>query len=369
MRLAIALIAAGMVWSLFTGSATAEREMIRGADVSMLIELEKVGAKYYADATTTQPTDPIAILKNAGVDWFRLRLFVDPPKEYSAAWGATQDLEQVRALARRVKAVDGKLLLDLHYSDTWADGVKQIKPKAWEGQDFPTLLQTVHDYTRDVLQTLAAEGCTPEMVQIGNEIAGGMIFPEGKVLHAKPEEQATQWANFSMLLNAGAKVVREASTPQRPIQIMIHIHGGGHDGVPMWFFKQLDQHPVDFDVIGLSFYPAWGDSIERLKFNLDALAKHTSKPVVLAEVAYPAADIGKVKEPDLLKWPLSTQGQVQFTREVREAIKASSNCIGMFWWYPEAMPVGGLGIWRDGAEAFFDRDGRPREVLAEFGRE
>jgi arabinogalactan endo-1,4-beta-galactosidase len=369
MRASFVLMCAALLGGVFalTGSAAQPQE-IRGADVSMLIELEKAGARYYADATVNTPSDPIAILKENGVEWFRLRLFVDPPKEYRAAWGATQDLEQVRALAKRVKAVGGKFLLDLHYSDTWADGVKQIKPRAWEGQDFETLVSTVHDYTRDTLRTLADDGSMPDMVQIGNEIAGGMLYPDGKV-HVPEADQATQWEKFSKLLNAGSKAVREAGTPEHPIRVMIHIHGGGHDGVPMWFFSKLDANPVDFDVIGLSFYPAWGDSIERLKVNLAALAARYDKPVILAEIAYPAEDIGEVKEAGLLKWPLTPQGQSAFTRDVRKAVAGSKNYAGMFWWYPEAVPAGGYQIWRGGAEAFFEHDGRPREVLKTFGRE
>lgn len=352
--------------TLLTVSARAQsRPVWRGVDVSMLLELEKAGATYFPDAKSARPADPIRIFQKAGCDWFRIRLFVEPTTDYAKNWGATQDLSQARVLCRRAKAAGGKILLDLHYSDTWADGVHQKKPLAWEKQDFDSLVRTVHDYTRSVLDELEKDDALPDAVQIGNEIAGGILYPDGK-LDSGPTEQK-QWNRFATLLNAGSRAVREKSTKEHPISVMIHIHGGGQKDVPAWFFSRLLKQQVDFDWIGLSVYPAWGDSLSVLQTNLAALKELTSKPVVIAETAYPAKPIGSTKHHDLLAWPLTPEGQAQFARDLQQTLQQSDDAIGVIWWYGEARPVGKLWVWRDGAEGFFDENGRPRPALSAFG--
>src|SRR5205814_10305657 len=141
----------------------------------------------------------------------------DPATDFNSSYGATQDLKYVRALSRRIKSANGKFLLDLHYSDTWADPGKQFKPARWKDLPFDALVKQVHDYTADVLKTLADDGALPDMVQVGNEITGGILWPDGKVLDAAPEHEAEQWQRFATLLNAGAKAVREAQTDAHPI--------------------------------------------------------------------------------------------------------------------------------------------------------
>ena len=154
-------------------------DFIKGADISTLLDAEKHGAKFFNHSN--QPQDPIAILKADGVNYVRLRLWVDPKDAQGQRYGGgDNDLAATLALAKRAKAQGMKLLLDFHYSDFWTDPGKQFKPKAWEKMDYPQLKTAIHDYTRDTIARFKQEGVLPDMVQIGNEINGGMLWPEGK---------------------------------------------------------------------------------------------------------------------------------------------------------------------------------------------
>lgn len=362
----LALLSIATVARAQPAAQPTSRPFYRGVDISMLPEIEAGGGVFRDDAG--QPADAIKIFRDHGVNLFRVRLFVEPSKDFNKVWGATQDLPMVRALARRIKDAGGLLLLDLHYSDTWADGAKQAKPRAWEGQSAEQLEQTVHDYTASVLEDLKRAGAMPDMVAVGNEIAGGILFPEGQVLNAKPEEAAQKWATFSRFLNAGSRAVREAGTLEHKIDVMIHIHGGGREKLPQWFFGKLQQNPVDFDVIGLSVYPAWGDSLEYLAQNMKDLAATYGKPVVAAEIGYPWKAEEGVKDQKLMPWPQTPEGQRAFVRDMAKLMKAApqNTGAGFIWWYPEAVPSKDRFLWREGAESLFDASGKPQPALDEF---
>jgi arabinogalactan endo-1,4-beta-galactosidase len=255
----------------------------------------------------------------------------------------------------------------LHYSDTWADPGKQFKPARWKDLPFDSLVQQVHDYTADVLKTLATNGALPDMVQVGNEITGGMLWPDGKVLNASPESEAQQWQRFAALLNAGAKAVREAQSPNHPIRIVLHIHGGGKAGLPKWFFEKLDRNPVDYDVIALSFYPAWDDSMDALKQNISDVITLSGKNVLIAETSYPWKQLPDIKDKPM-RWPQTPEGQKQFLHDLKAVLADAPQhkAIGFVWWYPEAVPAGSLNIWRNGFEALFDETGKPLPALGIF---
>jgi arabinogalactan endo-1,4-beta-galactosidase len=344
----------------------APRPFFAGADISMLPEIEKGGGVFRSSG---EKTDALKLLRDGGCDLFRVRLFVDPDDEFNNKnYGATQDLEYVVALSRRIKASSAALLLDIHYSDTWADPGKQFKPAAWKGLDFDALERQVHDYTAAVLKQLRDAGATPDMVQIGNEIAGGMLWPDGKVLGAKKDDEARQWQRFARLLNAGARAVREASSPANPIRVVIHIHGGGKAGLPKWFFGKLDENSVDYDVIALSFYPAWDDTFDALKQNMAEVIEARGKDILIAETSYPWRPMEGHEKKPAMRWPQTREGQQSFVRDLTEAIRSapSNRGIGFVWWYPEAIPVPSRHIWRNGAEALFDEKGEALPALDAF---
>ncbi|HLI93532.1 MAG TPA: glycosyl hydrolase 53 family protein, partial [Puia sp.] len=212
-----------------------------GADISFLPELEARGMKF---SDNKGQRDAIEILKDHGFNYIRLRIFNDPARDsgYSPHKGFC-DLAHTMAMAKRVKAAGLKFLLDFHYSDYWADPGKQFKPAAWRGESFPGLEQSVYDWTRKVMDSLRWQGTLPDMVQIGNEINHGMIWPEGSIRH--PDSLAA-------LIYAGIRGVK-AIEPACPI--MLHIALGGQNDESHFFLDNMLERQVPFDVIGLSYYP------------------------------------------------------------------------------------------------------------------
>lgn len=240
-----------------------------GADISWVQQQEDKGMTF-SDKDVKK--DVLTILTDHGFNWIRLRLFVEPsaPKGYSKEGYC--DLEHTLAMARRVKTSSMKLLLDFHYSDTWADPGKQFTPSSWESLRGKALENKVFGYTKEVLMRFKKEGLTPDMVQIGNEINHGMIWPEGK--------SDSSLIPLSKLLRRASEAVR-AVAPKA--QIMVHIACGGQNKESVWFFDRILKNKVKFDVIGQSYYPEYHGTLEDLKNNLTDLVVRYHKPVVLVE--------------------------------------------------------------------------------------
>ncbi len=373
-RVLLAIVAAGLLLGIIGASPAAtaapttapKDEFVVGADISSLPTLEKAGRVFRVNG---EANDAIVLFRSQGVNLFRVRVFVNPASGYPRTGGATQSLEDVRVLARRIKASGAKFLLDFHYSDTWADPGHQSKPAAWRDLDFDALEKKVHSYTAEALAVLKADGVMPDMVQVGNEIATGMLWPDGKLNGKTPEDKQRQWDRFARLVKAGVRAVRESQTGAGAVRVMIHIQSGGKAGLPTWFFENLAKQNVDFDVIGLSFYPNWDETMENLTDNMARLARAFDKDIMVAEVAYPwRGGVGKGK--GSMAWPVSPEGQARFLAEFRAAVQAVPNhrgC-GVMYWHPESIPTPGLRIWEDGAMALFDPQGNALPGLFAFGR-
>ncbi len=168
-----------------------------------------------------------------------------------------------------------KVLIDFHYSDAWADPGKQSKPAAWAALPYDQLRQAVYDHTFDVLDTLRRQGATADLVQIGNEINGGLLWPDG---------QWDAWPGMAGLLNAGYDAVKAVS---RTTKVVIHLANGGDNGLYRWWFDNAATHGIRYDVIGLSYYPYWHGTLEAFQYNLNDVAARYGKPVVVAETGYP----------------------------------------------------------------------------------
>jgi beta-galactosidase len=240
-----------------------------GADISFLPELESRGIHF---SDNKGERDAIAILKDHGFNYIRLRVFNNPAQDsgYSPGKGFC-DLPHTLAMAKRVKAAGLKLLLDFHYSDYWADPGKQFKPAAWRDLDFTTLLDSVYDYSLRVIEALKYQGTTPDMVQVGNEINHGMIWPDGSIRH--PDSLAA-------LIYAGISGVK-AADPTCPI--MLHIALGGQNDESHFFLDNMLERQLPFDAIGLSYYPRWHGSLSDLRYNVDDLARQYGKDVIVVE--------------------------------------------------------------------------------------
>jgi len=329
------------------------KEFLAGGDISALAAVEKAGGVYREGG---KAGDAIEILRGKGWNCFRLRLFVDPTHKDLVV----NDLSYTIALAKRIKASGAKLLLDFHYSDTWADPGKQGKPTAWEKFDFPALEKTVRTYSRDCIAKFKAEGVLPEIVQIGNEIAPGMLWPDGK-LHGVGEPEQ-QWVRFGRLLKAGAAGVKDGAG-KNPVRIMIHVHCGANRRATQRFFENVEKQDVPYDVIGLSFYPFWHGKLEDLRENLHSTARKFGKDIVVVETAYPHRAVKPSAKLEWkagnLAWPQTSEGQKAYVEQLVKAVQSTPDGrgIGVMWWFPEAIPVKGLRVWFGGGMALFGPDG------------
>jgi len=243
-----------------------------GADISFLPELEDRGIRFRDNGVED---DAIAILKRHGFNYIRLRLFLNPETEkgYSPGKGFC-NLNHTKVMAKRVKEAGMKLLLDFHYSDYWADPGKQYKPSAWEGLTFDKLKAALKEYTKHVVKELKDQGTPPDMVQIGNEINHGMVWPDGSIENMD---------NLAHLITAGIEGVKEVDPNTI---IMLHVALGGQNDESVFFFNNMFARGVDCDVIGLSYYPRWHGTLPDLKSNMTDLVKRYDKEIIIVEYSH-----------------------------------------------------------------------------------
>lgn len=333
---------------------------IKGMDVSSLKELEALGAKYYHDGVEK---DLFEILKEYGTNAIRLRLWNDPYSETKEPYGAgNSDLETTIELGKRALEKGFGLLLDFHYSDFWADPGKQRIPKAWRGMDVPRLEQAVYEYTRETLLKLKEAGAFPTMVQVGNELTSGLLWPFGKV----PE-----YDNIARFLNAGIRAVRSV---ENTLPVMLHLDNGGNNALYRTWFDEFLKRGEDFEVIGLSYYPFWHGTLQALEDNMRDLAARYKKELIVAEVSmghtmedyasYEQLGSGERKgmatKPELaakIEYPMTEQGQSDFMQDFMRRISSVEGARGFFYWEPGWLPVPGSGWANEAALAYIGEKG------------
>ena len=288
---------------------------IIGADISFLPELEAKGIQFSDNGVQN---DAITILKAHGFNYVRLRIFNNPAADSGYAPGkGFCNLAYTKQMAKRVKAAGMKLLLDFHYSDTWADPGKQFKPAAWKNLDFITLKDSLFNFTKTVLEALKAQGTLPDMVQVGNEINHGMIWPDGEVRNMN---------QLAQLINAGTAAVKAVDPT---IIMLLHVALGGQNAESVFFINNMLARGVQFDIIGLSYYPKWHGTIEELQDNLNDLSKRYNKDLVVVEYS--------AKKEEVNKAAFNVDG---------------GRGKGTFIWEP-------LNTW----ESIFDKDGKGNDLL------
>lgn len=368
-------------------SVPAKRHMkfVKGMDLSTLLELERCGAKYYDNG---EERDLLAIMKSYDVDTIRIRLWNDPWSETGESYGAGEnDLKTSLEIAKRVTAAGFGVLLNFHYSDFWADPGKQIKPKAWADYGVKELEQAVYDYTLESMQTFLDAGVNITMVQVGNELSNGLLWPEGKV---------PNYDNIATFVNAGIRAVRKADAA---IPVMIHLDNGGNNALYREWFDNFTKRGEDFEIIGLSYYPFWHGSLQMLNDNMNDIAERYGKDLVIAEVSmgYTMEDYknyeklsdeerkGYATRPALvekIEYPMTKQGQYDFMEDFLNRIShiKGGKGKGFFYWEPAWIPVPGSG-WATPAslkymndpgpcgnewanQALFDYDGNALPTLA-----
>jgi arabinogalactan endo-1,4-beta-galactosidase len=324
--------------------------MIVGHDLSFAVQEAAAGAVYTDHGRVATPE---RILADHGGNYVRLRLWVDPPAGYS-------DLNSVLTMARRAKAAGMRVLLDPHYSDFWADPQKQATPGRWADQDLPTLARTVRTYTRDVLNRLSAQGTPAGMLQLGNEIRNGVLWPAGEI----DWTTGTGWDALGTLLRAAATGARDARGPTP--KLVIHFDQGGDNAWSRSFFDHIVAERVPFDVIGLSYYPFWHGTLSNLRANMNDLAVRYDRDVAVVETQYGwtlanGDTLGNFLWQDsqlLPGYPATPAGQTAFLNDLLSinAAVPGHHGAGIFYWQPEWIP--GVG-WAPG-------EGTPNDNLTLF---
>lgn len=308
-----------------------------GGDISLLPEYEKAGVRYL-----TPDGKPIAellpYLYADGMNAMRVRLFVNPDKYTGSDKdpNACQDLNYILPLCKRIKDAGFALMLDFHYSDTWADPAKQWTPADWADMTDKELYAEIYRYTRESLRTLVDAGAAPDFIQPGNEISYGMLWgpvgtPQSQLKKTFSGSDAN-WARLGHLLDNAIRACREVCPDAG---IVLHTERVANVSVQRNFYTQMKKLGVDYDIIGLSYYPCFHGKMNVLTATLDELtADFPDKQIMIVETgyAYKWAVPGTDKEVD---YPYTDAGQNQFARELVETLLRYDNVNGLFWWWME----------------------------------
>jgi arabinogalactan endo-1,4-beta-galactosidase len=326
-----------------------EDHFIRGADLSFLPEIEQWGTKFYNPEGIGE--DVISQMSENGCNTIRVRLWHSPANEHGS-------LAEVAALCQRVRQKGMKVLLDIHYSDTWADPGRQSMPAAWHNLTLNILADSLYNYTFKVLSLIR-----PEYVQIGNEINGGFVWEAGRI---------SNQADFIKLLKSGIQAARDFSSGLR---IIIHFAGLTGSG---WFFGMLKTNDVDYDIMALSYYPVWhGQDLALVRSTIGNLVSLTSKEVMVVETAYPFTLNGNDNTNNITGrsdqlvqgYPATETGQLDFINEVKGMVSQTKNGMGFCYWGGEWVAFKGASS-TDGSswenQALFDFSNKALPVMQVF---
>ncbi|MBU5594086.1 glycosyl hydrolase 53 family protein [Amphibacillus sp. MSJ-3] len=336
------------------------KPFVKGADVSSLKEIESFGGNYYLDG---KKKDLFDILKLKGINTIRLRLWVDPYDENGHPYlGGTNDLATTVELAKRIKKAGLDFMLNLHYSDFWADPKKQTKPKSWTHLFGKALVEQVYQYTRDTLNYFDELDLMPKYIQIGNETTNGMLFPDGRIAKYLFEERQFEeldnetkeksFDRLNELLSAGIKATREIRSADE-LKIIIHLDFGGANDLYRGWFDQATDRKLDFDIIGLSYYPYWHNCLDDLSYNLKDIMTRYKKDTMIVETAYAFTDqtpkgedsIFNIELSDKAGYPPTVNGQKEFLHDLMQVVKDveqdDNYCLGIVYWEPAWLPVKG----------------------------
>ena len=305
--------------------------LIKGADISWITEMESSGKKFYSANGVEK--DPVLLMKELGMNAIRLRVWVNPNNE----WNGLSDVIQK---ALRVRQAGLKLLLDFHYSDSWADPGKQTPPAAWASLNSSAMTDSVRAHTTRVLNALLLRGVSPDWVQIGNETNDGMLWPLGKA--------STQMANYASFFKAGYEVVKQVDAN---IKVMVHLSNGFDNNLFRWNLDGLRQNGASWDIIGLSLYPSvndWNTKVLQCRDNMLDLINRYQTPVMVCEVGMPW------DQPD---------ATYSFLKELQVQLQALplQKGLGIFYWEPQC-----YGGWKGYTLGAFDNAGKPTRAMTAF---
>jgi arabinogalactan endo-1,4-beta-galactosidase len=305
----------------------------KGADVSWITQMEASGRKFYNKAGTE--TEGMALLKSLGMNTIRLRVWVNP----TPVWN---DINDVLAKAVRAKNLGMRIMINFHYSDSWADPGKQNKPAAWSGFALTDLRNALSTHTTQVLTALKNNGITPEWVQIGNETNDGMLWPNGRA------SLTGGMANYASFINAGYNATK-AIFPQT--RVIVHLSNGHDNGLYTWNIGGLISNGAKFDVIGMSLYPSptdWSTKNAQCLTNMNDLVGRYKKEVMVLEVG--------------MSWDQAAASKAFITDLITKVKSVNENKgIGVLYWEPQS-----YGNWQGYTLGAFDNSGKPTIALDAF---
>lgn len=347
-------------------------DFIRGADMSMLKDIEDLGGEFYDNGVKK---DALEIMRNHGANYVRLRLWVDPyDSEGNSYGGGSNDFNTTLYLAKRAQEKGMKVLIDFHLSDYWADPGTQSKPKAWESLSYDELKTTLYNYMKNTLNDFKNQGVVPNMVQVGNETSSGILWDEGKIGGGY-----TDFTQLAELLNQAISGVRASVGNQT--KIVLHLDNGGNNSLYRWWFDGVTEcgFDLDFDIIGLTYYPMWHGTMDDLQYNLNDISTRYNKDVMIVETAYAftLADgdgLGSSFSPqdeEIGGYPASVQGQKDFISDLESVILnvPGNRGLGFFYWEPEWIPVEGAYWGTEAGKEYIEDNGilsNPWDNLALF---
>ncbi|PMD92303.1 arabinogalactan endo-1,4-beta-galactosidase [Siphonobacter sp. BAB-5405] len=325
-----------LVFSLFAAGSLQAQSFAKGADVGWLQQMEATGYVFYNEQG--KPQDCLEILRDHGINSIRLRVFVNPNDDKINGHCRK---EEVVAMSKRAQNMGFRIMIDFHYSDSWADPGKQVKPAAWANHSVEQLKQDVYDHTLDVMQALRQAGVRPEWVQIGNEIRGGMLRPEGSTDH---------YPQLASFITRGYQAVKKVSPSSK---VIVHLDRGNDKAYFKQFFDGINAYGAKYDVIGLSYYPYWlkqdyTESIQNLQENLTDLVTRYGKEVMITEVG------GEDTAVD------NTYAMLVAVLDTVRAVPNGKG-LGVFYWEPQ-----GAKSWSHYALSAWGADGKPTKALKAF---
>lgn len=315
-----------------------------GADVSWVTQMEAEGKKFYN--ASGREMECMTLLRDLGMNSIRLRVWVNP----ADGWCNKSDM---LAKAWRAHQLGMRIMIDFHYSDTWADPGSQYKPAAWVGLSLDELKAAIAAHTKDVLNALKEKGITPEWVQVGNEITPGMLWDADVTVSGATydvEKDGVTYAknetNFADFIATGSKAVKEVFPNAK---VIVHLHDGNNNGTYRWIFDILKANDTPYDVIAMSLYPGvdtWKEMTAACVSNMKDMVSRYSKEVMIAEVGM------SWDEPETAK---------EFLTDLITQSKAIEQCLGVFYWEPQS-----YGNWNGYTLGAFDESGKPTMALDAF---
>ena len=335
---------------------TQSNEFMKGVDLSMLKQVEDNGGLFYENGNQI---DPIQEFNSKGINTVRLKIWHNPLQNYN-------DLESVLEIAERVKNAELDLLLDFHYSDTWADPSNQNKPAAWENLNFETLCDSIEQYSRYVITKLKNQNTLPKYVQIGNETDCGFLWPDGYVCGESNND--IQWNKLRDLFMHAIEGVNAALDFEDSLKIISHVSSGGN-----WVFGNLLEEDIPIDILAISYYPMWHGTLADLNQNINMLATQFGKPVLVVETAYPFTlswndntnNILGLETQLLDGYEASEEGQFSFLYDLISLVHDNDFGYGICYWAPDWISTSQFGSpWEN--QALFDFDGQLLDAVSVF---